>query len=84
MTPNLLDLGERTLESSKIVEKRIKFETLTLDLARIRGRKHTNTHPEATLTLDLLGLGEEMKKTDANRVKIPNPRSDLLPTKTRL
>jgi hypothetical protein len=23
-------------------------------------------HPEATLTLDLLGLGEEMKKTDAN------------------
>jgi hypothetical protein len=38
MTPNLLDLGERTLESSKIVEKRIKFETLTLDLARVRGR----------------------------------------------
>jgi hypothetical protein len=23
-------------------------------------------HPEATITLDLLGLGEEIKKTDAN------------------
>jgi hypothetical protein len=48
------------------LKKRIKDETLTLDLARVRGRKHTNMHPEATLTLDLLGLGEEMKKSDAN------------------
>jgi hypothetical protein len=66
MTPNLLDLGERTLESTKIVEKRSKFETLILDLARVRGRKHKSTKTEATLTLDPLGLGEEMKK---NRCK---------------
>jgi hypothetical protein len=27
-------------------------------------------HPEATLTLDPLGLGEEMKEKDVNQVKI--------------
>jgi hypothetical protein len=70
MTPNLLDLGEREhWHHPKIVERRLKFETLTLDLARVRGRKHTNTHPEATLTLDPLRLGEEMKEKDANQVK---------------
>jgi hypothetical protein len=40
MTPNLLDLGREHWIRHKIVEKRIKFETLTLDLARVRGRKH--------------------------------------------
>jgi hypothetical protein len=70
MTPKLLDLWEREHRNHpKIVESRLKFETLTLDLARVRGRKHTNTHLEATLTLDPLGLGEEMKEKDANRVK---------------
>jgi hypothetical protein len=70
MTPNLLDLGGEHWNHPKIVERRLKFETLTLDFARVRGRKHTNTHPEATLTLDPLGLGEEMKEKDVNQVKI--------------
>jgi hypothetical protein len=31
------------------------------------------------LTPDLLGLGEEIKKTDANQVQIPHPRSRFFP-----
>jgi hypothetical protein len=39
MTPNLLDPGKRTLEMLKFDTNRIKVETLTLDLARVRGSK---------------------------------------------
>jgi hypothetical protein len=39
------------------------------------GEGNTNTHGETTLTLDPLGLGEEMKQTDANSSQKPNPRS---------